>query len=116
MDSPDRIPSGEKPVGIPEHLRPRLTDAAEHRLRQACDEAFPPDGRDAVIDAVHVIDALKDDNLSIEAVRGLVETAIGSDAPLAVPQTLDEVALCERQLAGVRELLEFEAALGGEAR
>jgi hypothetical protein len=57
MSTRDATPSGDDAVAIPKRLLRLLRDTAERDLERACDQAFAPDMRDAVIDAVHVLDA-----------------------------------------------------------
>jgi hypothetical protein len=64
MDTPDAIPSDDACVVIPEPLLEILRETVERRLHAAFDLAFPPDRRDAVIDAVHLLDAFDADRLT----------------------------------------------------
>lgn len=76
MDDRDAIPDDATRVVIPAHLRGILRDAAERNLRKACDVAFPPDGRDDVIAAVHTIDEFEADRVPIDLVMALLPQAI----------------------------------------
>jgi hypothetical protein len=101
MDSREAIPSGDDPVVIPDHLLERLRAAAERKLAEACDSAFPPDGRDDVIAAVHLLDGFTGHQITAKMARELPRTRAGLEAG-------------ERQLARVRELLELAERLGGD--
>lgn len=114
MDNPDATPSDDARVVIPAHLRGILHQTAESKLRKACDLAFPPDRRDDVVEAVHVIDALKADRVSIDVVTALLPEAIAwAEGEVVEPHTIEAVRLDERLLKMIRELVEFRDSLGG---
>lgn len=114
MDDRDAIPDDATRVVIPAHLRGILRDAAERNLRKACDVAFPPDGRDDVIAAVHAIDEFEADRVPIDLVMALLPEAIAWAQGEAVePHTIEAVDLDERLLKRIRELVEFREGLGG---
>jgi hypothetical protein len=114
MDERDAIPDGATRVVIPAHLRGILHDAAERNLRKACDVAFPPDGRDGVIAAVHAIDAFEADRVPMDLVTVLLPEAIAWAQGEAVePHTVEAVRLDEQLLKMIRELVEFRDSLGG---
>lgn len=114
MDIPDAIPSDDARVVIPAHLRGVLRDAAERNLRKACDIAFPPDGRDEVIAAVHVIDAFEADRLPVDLVTSLLPDAIAwTEGEAVEPHTIEAVRLDQRLLQVIRELVEFRDSLNG---
>jgi hypothetical protein len=117
MDDRDAIPDDATRVVIPAHLRGILRDAAERNLRKACDVAFPPDGRDDVIAAVHAIDEFEADRVPIDLVTALLPEAIAWAHGEAVePHTIEAVRLDERLLKMIRELVEFRESLGGSDR
>jgi hypothetical protein len=108
MDDRDAIPDDATRVVIPAHLRGILRDAAERNLRKACDVAFPPDGRDDVIAAVHAIDEFEADRVPIDLVTTLLPEAIAWAQGEAVePHTVEAVSLDEKLLKMIRELVEF---------
>src|SRR3954451_16294843 len=72
MSSPDAIPSRGDAVVVPDYLREILRQTAERRLREACDLAFPPDQRDEVIDAVHLVDAFTNERVTVDVVLALI--------------------------------------------
>jgi hypothetical protein len=78
MDVPDATPSDDARVVIPAHLRGILHQTAESKLREACDLAFPPDRRDDVVEAVHVIDALKAERVPLDVLTALLPEASDS--------------------------------------
>src|SRR4051812_6516216 len=101
MDTRDAIPPDDVRVVIPAHLRDILRHAAEKKLREACDVAFPPDQRDDVIDAVHVIDALEAELVPVGLATALVHDAIvGVDGERAEPHTTQGINL-NKQLSKV---------------
>lgn len=117
MDERDAIPDDATLVVIPAHLRGILRDTAERNLRKACDVAFPPDGRDEVIAAVHAIDQLEADRVPIDLVTALLPEAIAWAQGEAVePRTIEAVRLDERLLKIIRELVEFRESLAGSDR
>jgi hypothetical protein len=116
MDSREAIPSGDDPVVIPDHLLERLRAAAERKLAEACDSAFPPDGRDDVIAAVHLLDGFTGHQITAKMARELIPSAIEFEEPVEVPRTRAGLEAGERQLARVRELLELAERLGGDGR
>jgi hypothetical protein len=114
MDAPDAIPSDDARVVIPVLLRGILRETAEENLRKACDLAFPPDRRDDVIEAEHVIDAFEGDRLTIDHVTKLLPVAIEwAEGERVEPSTVKEVRIDERLLKIIRELVEFRESLGG---
>jgi hypothetical protein len=114
MDDRDAIPDDAVRVVIPAHLRGILRDTAERNLRKACDVAFPPDGRDEVVAAVHVIDAFEVDRLPVELVSRLLPDAIAwAEGEAVEPHTIEAVDLDEKLLKMIRELVEFRESLGG---
>jgi hypothetical protein len=114
MDAPDAIPSDDARVIIPALLRGILRETAEENLRKACDLAFPPDRRDDVIEAVHIIDAFEGDRLTIDHVRMLLPDAIAwAEGERGEPSTVEAVRIDERLLKIIRELVEFRDSLGG---
>lgn len=114
MDAPDAIPSDDARVVIPALLRGILRETAEDNLRKACDLAFPPDRRDDVVEAVHVIDAFEADRLTIDQVTHLLSHAIAwAEGEGVEPHTIEAVRLNERLLKIIRELVEFRDSLGG---
>jgi len=114
MDDRDAIPDDATRVVIPAHLRGILRDAAERNLRKACDVAFPPDGRDDVIAAVHAIDEFEADRVPIDLVTALLPEAIAWAQGEAVePHTVEAIDLDERLLKMIRELVAFRDSLGG---
>lgn len=116
MDSPDAIPSRDDVVVFPEYLREILRQTAERKLREACDLAFPPDGRDAVIEAVHLIDAFAEEHVTTEVVLALIPAAIEWQRSEALPPvTAEAVVQNERALTAIRQLVEFRDRLGGAA-
>jgi hypothetical protein len=114
MDAPDAIPSDDARVVIPALLRGILRETAEDNLRKACDLAFPPDRRDDVVEAVHVIDAFEGDRLTIGHVTKLLSDAIAwAEGERVEPSTVEAVRIDERLLKIIRELVEFRDSLGG---
>jgi hypothetical protein len=114
MDVPDATPSDDARVVIPAHLRGILHQTAEVKLREACDLAFPPDRRDDVVEAVHVIDALQAVRVPIDLVTTLLPEAIAwAEGEAVEPHTIEAVRLDERLLKVIRELIEFREGLGG---
>jgi hypothetical protein len=114
MDAPDAIPSDDARVVIPALLRGILRETAEDNLRKACDLAFPPDRRDDVVEAVHVIDAFEADRLTIDQVTHLLSAAIAwAEGERVEPSTAEAVRIDERLLKFIRELVEFRDSLGG---
>jgi hypothetical protein len=114
MDAPDAIPSDDARVVIPALLRGILRETAEDNLRKACDLAFPPDRRDDVVEAVHVIDAFEGDCLTIDHVTKLLSDAIAwAEGERVEPSTAEAVRIDERLLKIIRELVEFRDSLGG---
>jgi hypothetical protein len=114
MDAPDAIPSHDARVVIPALLRGILRETAEENLRKACDLAFPPDRRDEVVEAVHVIDAFEGERLTIDHVRKLLPVAIEwAEGERVEPSTVEAVRIDEQLLKMIRELLEFRDSLGG---
>jgi hypothetical protein len=116
MDIPDAIPSrGDDAVVVSDCLREILRQTAERRLREACDLAFPPDGRDEVIDAVHLIDAFTGERVTAEVVLSLIPLAIAwQQSDTSPSHTAEALAPKERALRTVRELVELCVRLGGE--
>jgi hypothetical protein len=115
MSSPDAIPSRGDVVVVPDYLREILRQTAERKLREACDLAFPPDRRDEVIEAVHLVDAFTYERVTADVVFALISSAIACKQSETVsPQSVDAVARNERILATIRELIEFRDRLGGE--
>jgi hypothetical protein len=115
MDAPDAIPSDDARVVIPALLRGILRETAEDNLRKACDLAFPPDRRDDVVEAVHVIDAFEGDRLTIDHVSKLLSDAIAwAEGERVEPSTVEAVRIDERLLKIIRELVEFRDSLGGQ--
>jgi hypothetical protein len=116
MDIPDATPSRDDVVVFPEYLREILRQTAERKLRKACDLAFPPDGRDAVIEAVHLLDAFAEERVTTDAVLALIPAAIEWQQSEAVPPvTVEAVVQNERALTVIRQLVEFRDRLGGAA-
>ena len=76
MSSPDAIPSRGDVVVVPDYLREILRQTAERKLREACDLAFPPDQRDEVIEAVHLVDAFTYERVTADVVLALIPSAI----------------------------------------
>lgn len=114
MSSPDAIPSRGDAVVVPDYLREILRQTAERKLREACDLAFPPERRDEVIDAVHLVDAFTLERVTVDIALTLIPSAIGwhqSDA--TPPHTKAALAQNERALLLIRELVEFRDRLGG---
>jgi hypothetical protein len=115
MSSPDAIPSRGDVVVVPDYLREILRQTAERKLREACDLAFPPDRRDDVIDAVHLVDAFTHERVTADVALTLIPSAIAwqqSDA--TPPHTKAALAQNERALLLIRDLVEFRDRLGGE--
>jgi hypothetical protein len=98
MSDRDAIPSGDGDVAIPAELRARLRAAADRWLTKACDIAFLPDCRDAVIDAVHLLDVIDEVKLPETLAPDVEEHLLALEA-LEVPGAFD------RQIVAVRELL-----------
>jgi hypothetical protein len=115
MDIPDAIPSRDDVVVFPDYLREILRQTAERKLREACDLAFPPDGRDAVIEAVHLIDAFDAELVTKDVVLALIPEAIAWQRGDAAepPLTVEAIARHERALTAIRQLVEFRERLGG---
>jgi hypothetical protein len=114
MDDRDAIPDDAARVVIPAHLRGILRDTAERNLRKACDVAFPPDGRDEVVAAVHVIDAFEVDRLPVDLVTNLLPDAIAwAEGEAVGPHTIEAVSLDEKLLKMIREMVEFRDSLDG---
>jgi hypothetical protein len=115
MDIPDAIPSRDDVVVFPDYLREILRQAAERKLREACDLAFPPDGRDAVIQAVHLLDAFAAEHVTTDVVLALIPAAIEWQRGDAAepPLTAEALAKHERALTAIRQLVEFRDRLGG---
>jgi hypothetical protein len=114
MSNPDAIPSWGDGVVVPDYLREILRQTAERKLREACDLAFPPDRRDDVIDAVHLVDAFTQERVTADIALTLIPSAIPwqqSDA--TPPHTKSALAQNERALLLIRELVEFRDRLGG---
>jgi hypothetical protein len=115
MSSPDAIPSRGDAVVVPDYLREILRQTAERKLREACDLAFPPDQRDEVIEAVHLVDAFTYERVTVDVVLALISSAIAwKQSEIVSSQSVDAVARNERILATIRELVEFRGRLGGE--
>jgi hypothetical protein len=115
MSSPDAIPSRSDVVVVPDYLREILRQTAERKLGEACDLAFPPDRRDDVIDAVHLVDAFTHERVTADVALTLIPSAIAwqqSDA--TPPHTKSALAQNERALLLIRELVEFRDLLGGK--
>lgn len=98
MSKRDAIPSDDGHVAIPEDLRARLRGSADRWLTKACDLAFLPDCRDAVIDAVHLLDAIDDVKLPAAVAPDVTEQLLVLEAQ-EIPGAFD------RQIVAVRELL-----------
>jgi hypothetical protein len=114
MSSPDAIPSRGDAVVVPDYLREILHQTAERKLREACDLAFPPDRRDEVIDAVHLVDAFAYERVTADVVLALIPLAIVWKQSETVPaHSVEAVARNERTLSTIRELVEFRDRLGG---
>ncbi|HET6507401.1 MAG TPA: hypothetical protein VFG42_11490 [Baekduia sp.] len=114
MSTRDAIPDDDARVVIPAHLRGILRHAAETKLQEACDVAFPPDRRDEVVDAVHVLDALEAEEVSVGLVTTLVRDAIAeTDGERVEPHTIEAIRLNDRLSGVIRELVEFRDTLGG---
>jgi len=114
MDAPDAIPSDDARVVIPAHLRGILRHTAEHKLREACDLAFPPDRRDEVVAAVHVVEACEADRVSIDLVTSLLPDAIAwAEGEAVKPHSIEAIRLDEKLLKMIRELVEFRDSLSG---
>jgi hypothetical protein len=114
VDIPDAIPSDDARVVIPALLRGILRETAEDNLRKACDLAFPPDRRDDVVEAVHVIDAFEADRLTTDQVMHLLSAAIAwAEGERVEPSTVEAVRINERLLKFIRELVEVRDRLGG---
>jgi hypothetical protein len=115
MSSPDAIPSRGDVVVVPDSLREILRQTAERRWREACDLAFPPDQRDDVIEAVHLVDAFTYERVTAEVILALIAPAIAWKQSEAVPAgSVAAVARNERTLSTIRALVEFRDCLGGE--
>jgi hypothetical protein len=115
MSSPDAIPSWGDAVVVPDYLREILRQTAERKLREACDLAFPPDRRDDVIGAVHLVDAFTHERVTAEVALTLIPSAIAwQQSGATPPQTRSALAQSERALLLIRELVEFRDRLGGE--
>lgn len=98
MSERDATPSDDGHVAIPEDLRARLRASADRWLTKACDLAFLPDCRDAVIDAVHLLDVIDDDELPAALAPDVTAQLLLLDAQ-EIPGAFD------RKIAAVRELL-----------
>jgi hypothetical protein len=115
MSSPDAIPSGGDAVVVPDYLREILRQTAERKLREACDLAFPPDQRDEVIEAVHLVDAFTHERVTADVILALIPLAIVWKQSEAVPApSVEAVGRNERTLSTIRELVEFRDRLGFE--
>jgi hypothetical protein len=116
MDIPDAIPSRDDAVVFPDYLREILRQTAERKLREACDLAFPPDGRDAVIEAVHLIDAFATERVTTDVVLALIPDAIEWQRIEAQPPvTAEALVQSERALTAIRQLVELRDRVGGAA-
>jgi hypothetical protein len=103
MSRRDAIPSGDGHVAIPEDLSGRLRSAADRCLTRACDLAFLPECRDAVIDAVHLLDAIDGSELPRHRVSEVTEA-------LLVLESHDAEGDFDRQTTAVRALLDLYKA------
>src|SRR4051812_45967521 len=104
MSRRDAIPSGDGHVAIPEDLSGRLRSAADRCLTRACDLAFLPECRHAVIDAVHLLDAIDGSELPPPHLVSEVTEA------LLVLESHDAAGDFERQTRAVRALLDLYEA------
>jgi hypothetical protein len=115
MSSPDAIPSRGDVVVVPDYLREILRQTAERKLREACDLAFPPDRRDEVIEAVHLVDAFTRERVTVEVALTLIPSAIAwQQSEATPPHTKSALDQNERALLLIRELVEFRDRLGGK--
>jgi hypothetical protein len=113
MSNPDATPSRDGVIAIPEHLLGLLRDTAERNLERACDQAFAPDMIDAVVDAVHVLDAFAGGTLPRETALALIPGAIEFEEPGRLPHTVVAIEEIENHLNVVRELIALRDRLGG---
>jgi hypothetical protein len=122
MSTPDAIPSRDDAVVVPDYLRRILQQTAERRLRQAWEQPYSPEARDAAIEAVHCIDAFSDDlpafiDLRVPATVALAlisDAIVWKESELEPPHTREAVGHNERLLLTLRELVEWRDRLGGQ--
>jgi hypothetical protein len=106
MDNRDAIPQDDARVVLPAHLRDILQYAAEAKLRKACDVAFPPDRRDDVVEAVHVIDALGAEQVPVGLVTTLIrDVIVGVNSERAERDTIEHINLNDQLSKVIRELV-----------
>jgi hypothetical protein len=125
MSTPDATPSRDDDVAVPDYLYRILREAAERKLRDACDLAFSPDARDAVIEAVRCVEAFSDKptapsftnpRLSLTVALALIPATIAWKEGEAKPtRTIKDVAHNGRLQIDIQDLVEFRDRLIGAA-